>query len=285
MSKASTGKDNWRQYAREGNASQYNWGQYAPSSPVPADQNQWRQYVPASGSQYVPVSNASPEQYDPQYANQENTSGGQEVDWHQSANLENTSGTQDWQLLELSNFSGDASDATTEDELNVWRERARTRINSFTPTAYQSGSLARVDSEYQRNLNRIDAPAVVTTEAPAVAVVVTEVRAVAVVPTQASAVATEAAAVTMTQAPAVGTEAAVVTTTTRTTTWWLFAVSAAEVPAVAPAVSPLRQASPMLLMFALLAGVAVFAVAVGRRQRRNGASSEPLLPAEYTDVP
>lgn len=123
-----------------------------------------------------------------------------------------------------------------------------------------------MDSEYHQNLHRINSPAPAATEAPEVAVA-PEVAA------------TEAPAVdAATEAPAVvPEEPEVATTTTHTTTWWL--ISLAEVPAA----SPLRQASLTLLMFASLAGAAAFAV--GRQRRRAGASSEPLLPAEYTVVP
>merc|ERR1712196_40818 len=133
----------------------------------------------------------------------------------------------------------------------------------------QNGSLAAVDREYHQNLDRVDRPAPAATEAPAAAVAVTEAEAPAVAPTEAPVVTTTVA---VTAAPVVTTTVA----TTHTTTWWLI-VAAAEVPAE----SPFRQASPMFLMFALLAGAAVLAVAVRRRHRHVGVASEPLLPAEY----
>jgi hypothetical protein len=209
----------------------------------------WRQYVPANDSIYIPSNDST------------------QLDWHQYEKLENTSGGQGFsgQQLEPGNFSGSASDATTEAQLNIWRERAQIRINRFVPTSYQNSSFDAVDSEYQQNLHRINSPAPAATEAPEVAVA-PEVAA------------TEAPAVdAATAAPAVVPEEPEIATTTHTTTWWL--ISLAEVPAV----SPLKQASLTLLMFASLAGAAAFAV--GRQRRQVGASSEPLLPTEYTIVP
>lgn len=167
------------------------------------------------------------------------------VDWRRYANSRNIT-EQDMDRLP-GNFSGDASDAVTEDELKLWRERAQIQIHRFIPKAFQNQSLADVDAEYQRNLRRITVP-VAATEAPAVAP-------------------TEAPAVAATEVPAAVTAAVVVT----------------EAPAVMMNLSesPLKEASPMFLMFALLAGVAVSAVAVGRRHRRAGSASEPLL-TEHT---
>lgn len=216
----------------------------------------------------------------------------EQFDWRQYAG--NASGGQEFnrQHFDLpGNFSGDASDATTEDELKVWRERARNQINRYVPKSFQNESLAAVDVEYEQNLDRIRTPTAVATEAPEADVsgVVTDAV------TAAPAVVTDAPAVAPTEAPAAVavTEAPAVATTVATTAscWFCFGTEA-PLPAVAPvtpmqmlAESPLRQASPMLLMLALLAGVAVFAVAVGQRHRHVGAASEPLLPTEHAVLP
>jgi hypothetical protein len=210
---ASTAQQNdWHQYVPESarsNQQQHDWHKYVGSGDDAHRNNAWHQYV------YM--RNGS-------------------VDWHRYEHLRNTT-EQDMTPLP-GNFSGDASGATTKDELKIWRERAQMQIHSFVPKAEQNQSLANVDAEYQRNLDRISS-ATAATEAPAVA------------PTEAPAAA--AAAVVVTEAP-------VVTNLSEST---------------------LRQASPALLMFALLAGVAVSAVAVGRRHRRVSSSSEPLL-TEHT---
>jgi hypothetical protein len=207
------------------------------------------------------------------------------INWHQYASERNLT-EQEMQRLP-GNFTGDASDATTEDELDIWRERARIQVRNFVPTSFQNESYSDVDAEYQRNLDRINHPAAAT-EAPAAA-------------TEAPAAATEAPAA-VTEVPAVVPEAPVATTaaptappttqapTTHTTTWWLLAAAPMEMPAAIKtstanlSESPFKQASPMLLMFALLAGIAMSAIAVGRRQRRAGSASEPLL-TEHTVMP
>jgi hypothetical protein len=206
-------QNDWHQYLPESarsNQQQHDWHKYVGSGDDAHRNNEWHHYV------YM--RNGS-------------------IDWHRYEHLRNTT-EQDMTPLP-GNFSGDASGATTEDELKIWRERAHMQIHSFVPKAEQNQSLANVDAEYQRNLDRISSPAAAT-EAPAVA------------PTEAPAAV--AAAVVVTEAPVVVTNLSE---------------------------STLRQASPALLMFALLAGVAVSAVAVGRRHRRASSSSEPLL-TEHT---
>jgi len=228
----------------------YDWRKWMPTSNASSD---WSQY--ASGANGSPRAMLS-------------SIGGQEIHWDD---------------LAPGNFSGDASNATTVDELKIWRERAQIGIHNFVPKPFQNRSEASVEREYHANLDRITAAANATTEAPAAAVA-------EVAPTEAPslAIAASAVSVTVTEAPAAvpgaptaPTVAPTVGAGTTTTTWWLL-VDEAEVQKVQPAVSPLRQASPMLVMFALLAGAAV--LAVGRR-RHVGVGSEPLLQTEYEVLP
>jgi len=144
-------------------------------------------------------------------------------------------------------YSGprDASDASSERELKVWRAHAQAKIRRFVPLSYQNVSLADVDSEYQHNLDRINS---VNATAPSVAVVTDAPVAAAVV----------------TMAPA--------------------ALTAANAFLSESPVKHWQPASP-ILMLALLAGIAVSAVTVGSRQRRGVVASEPLLTSDYTALP